>query len=88
MHNFVHFSPLRHRFNVYDFHILGVFRKRGAGVGLNRSRRSDTGGGGGYASRSGAGTTAFLRALLPKVQSSSLLQASSELGSGVITAGI
>ena len=35
---------------------------------------------GGYASRSGAGTTAFLRALLPKVQSSSLLQASSELG--------
>ena len=60
--------------------ILGIFCERGAGVGLNRSHRQTAGGRGGYASRSGAGATAFLRALLPKVQSSSLLQASSELG--------
>ena len=69
-------TPLPYKKNF----ILRLFCECGAGVGLNRSRRSDTGGRGGYASRSGAGTTAFLRTLLPKVQSSSLLQASSELG--------
>lgn len=62
------------------FSVSGVFYLQRAGVGLNRSRRSDTEGRGGYAARSCAGTTEFLRALLPKVQSSSLLQEGSELG--------